>query len=349
MNKTMHTIKSKQQGIVSIMMTFVLMIVISLIVLGLAQLSRREQRQSLDTQLSSQAFYAAESGLNDAVAVLRSLAVSGAAIPSKTSCANSGAYNFNTVIDTANDVSYSCLTIDAAPPVITQTLSSASNAFTLNSDGGVGFATLDFKWTVPTGNNSSNIAACPGGLGTSIFKPVIGGTTWTCPYGVLRVDIVPGSSATSRNGLISGTRTGFLVPTSSGGAVAFSSMPAAGDQYQAKCNPTNCMVTFSGLGEAKYYVRVSELYYEGGTLSISGTTTSGSAANFVGTQARVDVTGKAQDVLRRIVAAVDIDGTNENSNASAAIISGGSVCKRFMVFDTTFNDYSGVVNPGVCP
>jgi len=151
----MQTMKSNQQGIVSIMMTFVLMIVISLIVLGLAQLSRREQRQSLDTQLSSQAFYAAESGLNDAVAVLRDLAVSGAAVPSKTSCTNSGVYNFNTDIDVANEVSYSCLTIDASPPVISQTLSSASNAFTLKSASGAGFSTLDFDWTAPVGNNSA--------------------------------------------------------------------------------------------------------------------------------------------------------------------------------------------------
>jgi len=40
--------QSKQRGMVAIMITMILMIVISLIVLGFAQISRRNQRQSLD-------------------------------------------------------------------------------------------------------------------------------------------------------------------------------------------------------------------------------------------------------------------------------------------------------------
>ena len=61
-------LKQSESGIVSLMMTLVIMLVISLIVIGIAQLSRREQRQALDNQLSTQAFYAAESGVNDAQA-----------------------------------------------------------------------------------------------------------------------------------------------------------------------------------------------------------------------------------------------------------------------------------------
>jgi Tfp pilus assembly protein PilX len=60
------TREDKQAGMVAIMVTMILMIVISLIVVGFAQISRRNQRQALDRQLSTQAFYAAETGVNDA-------------------------------------------------------------------------------------------------------------------------------------------------------------------------------------------------------------------------------------------------------------------------------------------
>jgi len=61
-----ESLQRNQSGMVSIMVTMILMIVMSLIVVGFAQVSRRNQRVALDRQLSTQAFYAAESGVNDA-------------------------------------------------------------------------------------------------------------------------------------------------------------------------------------------------------------------------------------------------------------------------------------------
>ena len=49
-----------------------MIVIISLIVLGFAQLARRNQRQTLDSQLSTQTYYAAESGVNAALRIVRS-------------------------------------------------------------------------------------------------------------------------------------------------------------------------------------------------------------------------------------------------------------------------------------
>ena len=49
------TERAKQRGMASIIITMITMVIITLIVLGFATLSRREQRQSLDRQLSTQA------------------------------------------------------------------------------------------------------------------------------------------------------------------------------------------------------------------------------------------------------------------------------------------------------
>src|SRR5258708_5693843 len=69
--------KSGQQGIVSIIVTIILMLVLTLIVLSFAKVSRREERNALDRQLSTQAFYAAESGINDSTVVIKSWIASG--------------------------------------------------------------------------------------------------------------------------------------------------------------------------------------------------------------------------------------------------------------------------------
>src|SRR5690349_5561347 len=77
---------SRQSGMASIVITMVTMVVISLIVIGFATISRREQRQSLDQLLSSQAFYAAESGIEDATAIIKSTLASGSTPTNKSDC-----------------------------------------------------------------------------------------------------------------------------------------------------------------------------------------------------------------------------------------------------------------------
>jgi hypothetical protein len=57
----------REGGFVSIIVCMIIMTILSLITIGFAQIMAREQRQALDRQLSSQAFYAAESGVNDAL------------------------------------------------------------------------------------------------------------------------------------------------------------------------------------------------------------------------------------------------------------------------------------------
>src|SRR3954463_2749341 len=111
----------KERGMVSILVTMLLMVVITLIVLGFAQISRRNQRQAVDRQLSTQAFYAAEAGINDARNLIKTALSSGATIPAKTDCTNGSgpaAAFYSTLspsLDTPNNVSYTCLMVDPAP------------------------------------------------------------------------------------------------------------------------------------------------------------------------------------------------------------------------------------------
>ncbi len=65
MKSKIHNLNRNQSGIVAFTVTLIMIIVIAMITIAMAQISRREQRQVLDKELSSQAYYAAESGIND--------------------------------------------------------------------------------------------------------------------------------------------------------------------------------------------------------------------------------------------------------------------------------------------
>src|SRR5690554_5996893 len=67
MKKHKLSLKDDQRGIASIVICVFVILILSLVVLDMSRDASREQRQSLDHQLSSQAFYAAESGINDTV------------------------------------------------------------------------------------------------------------------------------------------------------------------------------------------------------------------------------------------------------------------------------------------
>ena len=62
----------------------VLMIVISLLVLGFTEIAQAELRNTTDDQLSIEAYYAAETGVNDAVAVINNDIDNGRSVQNKT-------------------------------------------------------------------------------------------------------------------------------------------------------------------------------------------------------------------------------------------------------------------------
>lgn len=108
--KRHQPIQQDEQGFAAIIVAVILLLVLSLITVGFAAQMRKEQRAALDNQLSTQAYYAAESGINDAVQALGS----GVITTAKQTCPPDPQLPSNTV-NAAENVSYSCLLIDPAP------------------------------------------------------------------------------------------------------------------------------------------------------------------------------------------------------------------------------------------
>jgi len=346
MSKNTRTpVTAKEAGMVSIMVTMILMIVISLIVVGFAQISRRNQREALDRQLSTQAFYAAETGVNDAADLIKTRVQSGQAITAKPSCASSGGgvyAGLSGAIDNPAGVSYTCLMVDPAPrTLVYNSVGSTSIVVPLNAASG-NIANLSLIWNAKS-DSTTPMTGCPGSA-VNAFSTT---SNWNCGYGVLRVDLVPTTGALSHAGLQAGQMTAFLVPTPGGTNTVTYAGGSGNNRVAVRCTNTNCNMTINGLGQPSYYARISSLYRDV-SLQINATNGSGTPVNLTGAQAVIDSTGKAQDVLRRIRVNVPLT-PNRNLLSDYAIQSTDAICKRYVVMDGYFQSYAAAAVPGLGP
>ena len=272
--------RSNQSGMVSIIVTMIIMIVLTLIVTGFAQLSRREQRQALDRQLGAQALYAAESGRNDA----KKLVDAGFAAD-VTSCDASTAPAGLQNRSLGDNVSYTCVLIDQSlDSKDYQNVGVDAVVTSLKYSDGSAIGSFDVQWR----NNAAGGAGFPGSIG---FTPK---SSWTYAASVLRVELVPLSSI-SRASLRNNARVLFLFPVSSGGSNTHA-LGASGEVVATACSGASCTMKITGVTDNDYALRISSLY----AASDITLYPAHPSKEFIGDQYEVDVTGRAGDVLKRV-------------------------------------------------
>jgi hypothetical protein len=325
---------------VALMTTLVLMIVISLVVLGFAQIARRNQRESLDRQLSTQAFYAAETGINDARKIIQEGVNAGLTVTDKTACGGTGGAGFyaglSPDIDPARNVKYTCLLVDAAPKSLQYSnVGATSTVIPLISNSGANIRRVQLDWQTKL-NVTTPLAGCP--TTTDNFVPSTA-ATWTCGFGVMRIDLVPTLGNLTAAALRDNTMTIFAVPFSSGGvtSINFAANTAnANNRIGVACDNTDgCSLRIDipgGSAVSSYHMRVSSIYRDN-SLVVEGQNATGTALEIRGAQAVIDVTGKAQDVLRRVKVAIPLRTTSKNLRSDYAIEMNGSLCKRYAIMD----------------
>lgn len=318
-------LQSTQSGMVSIIVTFIIMIVLTLIVVGFARLSRREQVQSVDRQLNSQAFYAAESAVNDVKQLFADNAVdlNGEYM---TDCDQFIALE-GLEPQLNNNIEYTCLFVDPSPTeIVTRVDIANSQVFPVEGKNGAAINSVTISWQpVDTGNIQ---ASCPTTVGS--FP-----ATWpaACRLGVVRVELVPNDGALNRAELIGGTFTAFLYPDTSGtGSVAYTSgigLGGAGNITSGNCSNDRCSVTITGLTLPNHYIRLSSIY-RSSNVQISAENGSG-PVELANAQSIVDATGRASDVLRRIQVRVSLSGLDGVGFPENALQTRSEICKRYVV------------------
>ena len=330
-----------EEGIVSIVVTLIIMIILTLIVTGFAQLARREQREALDRQLSAQASYAAESGINALKAALPYITQD-----SRTECNDlsitpikgDNPFTSTTLSDSS---SYTCLLFNRKPkelylqdvaddPVITP--------LTLEgSTGPVALDKLNISWKAKDGSTGVNSSA-PGEFPTA--------SLWGKSIGILRLDLIPIPEfpvTITPAGLDAATKSFLLQPQNDGVETKRIGEIKSGDVIGVKCNASpnsGCTFIITDLTLKKYYLRMRSIYNTS-SVTLNNQVPGGvtSTSRFIGAQIEIDSTGRAADVLKRIkVRIVDpnspVSSTKSSNFPEYAFSSNEKLCKRLSLPST---------------
>ncbi len=301
-----------EDGIVAIIVATIIMVILSLLTLGFARLMQNEQRQALDRSLSTQAFYAAESAINEAVSKIQD----GTFTANKDRCAQ-GSTPFTGLVDSSIGSEYTCLLIDQAPASLEYNQSSisttASKIIPLKAEGGTAINRIAINWDDSAITNP--VYSCPS---TPVSLPRLDLWPANSP-GMLRVDIIPADTL-NRQALINDTVSLYLypapaAPVSNPCAVAsidynnHNDSNEKGQLIPVNCQtgyqPRDCDLFIDGLNARQYFIRVRAIYKPSNmSIRIYNNTSPTTPLKIVGVQVKVDATGKASDVLRRIQAHV---------------------------------------------
>ena len=340
-----NTLQKDQRGLVSFMVTIIMMLVISLIVIGFTQVTNRNRREQLDRQLSTQAFYAAESGVNAAIAKINvAISTPGGVMPQNTcsSVVVGGYPTSETNLSITPKVGYTCILVNpVVPSIITNASQQTSSVFPLNPVNSAGVSTnltqLTFTWSTPQGVAASNFNCQSIGRfpKSSIAVP------YMCAFGMLRVDLMYGASGGSAVELAPKTVTLFMQPLVTGiSSPTISDFVSLGSpkgiivgaQYDGASKKTyTAKVSLAGAAQTtQYYARITTLYRDSPRIVVGGSYL-GTPVSFKDAQAIIDVTGKAQDVLRRVQVTVPIH-QYDSIIPEGAVQSTTDVCKRFSTY-----------------
>ena len=326
-----------EQGLVSIMVATILMIILSLITVGFARLMQREQRLSLDRTLSTGAFYAAESAVDEAVNKIQNKNYTS----NKSTCATD--VDFSGQVDSALGASYTCLLIDQSPDTLEYTQGAIkidqSKVIPFSSETGVKIGQISIGWeasSAPSGTTFEDCSIAPTKL------PAF--SSWTNPTGMLRIDVIPADLASmTRQSLIDNTVSLYLYPCNSGGVsvsqIDFASNLPDGTKGQiipVSCatsnTPRDCLLILDKpVGNAKYYIRARSVYKPSDmTIRIYDTTTpTANQLAIKDAQVLIDATGKVNDVLRRIQVRVPVHKTYQVPEY--VIETTDSICKQIQI------------------
>ncbi len=341
------TLRRNESGLAAITVTLIILGIVTLITVGFATLMRREQRQALDQQLSTQAFYAAESGVN----VAREYIDGNLASLTDVNRCEDMPQGITQQSDLGNGVSFSCVLMDVTPTGLQTTIYPDAGSWVMKVETTDGSAvnSLEVNWQVPDQPPADARFAPADWSSTHLLTPE---NEWGNTTGIVRLMLMP--DGTGRNDLITDTYQAFLYPNQ-GNSTTQQAVPAKptpaqqGTFINGNCNVNRepyCKVRLTGLSRSSYYIRLKAIYNPSNIL-VQSFDESNQLQELKNGQAKIDATGKAADVVRRIQVNVPL------TNAGAvfpeyALQTFTTLCKRFYTLPgASVNDIDTANDPNI--
>jgi len=291
-------ISLNEEGIVSILVTIVMMIVLTLLVLGLAQIGLSDQQNALNRQLSTEAYYLAESGINYSIN------------NNYPSICSSGGI----IIDSTTKASIPCVLSSITNNNLYQLNSGQSKVVPLSGTDKIN--SINLSWT---GSNTTAISVnqCKNTLLTIVVS-------WNCPYPILMVNVISADLLQSgknidtlfKENLTDGITTLYLYPYNGNGAGNSSTITSINQIIKVDCHSgTSCSVNINpgsitqNLHE--FYLRITPIY---GSTSIALSGTVINSGTIKSNQTAIDSTGKVGNTSQRLYNRISTSNTTSLSN-----------------------------------
>jgi hypothetical protein len=342
--KQTPTINRDERGFASIVVALILIVVLALMTIAFAQLARREQQNALNKQLASQAYYAAESGINDAYKAIQDwVKTDNLPTVDPNVCVGKGvndtlelrALKNAGTLDDLHGVSYSCMLLDLEPPNIVWGDVSPESDRTASFSATGAVNSMEIVW----GSADKNDTPVPSGTS---FLPKADWASKNYPP-LLEVSLTKMGDTFNRQDLVDNTFTFYLYPSQGSGAgnsVDFEPTKSGKIVKADNCTPrpdTNlpCSVTINninGSANTSYLIHIINHYDQANI--IIGNATAGNGGNgqqqdLTDGPIQIDVTGKARNVLKRLQVNLLL---TPSADLPPGAIEGQSVCKRFGVY-----------------
>lgn len=357
--------KLNNQGFAPLIISVVVIIILSLITVGFVLLMYSNQNNALKLELNNDAYYAAESGINDAIQ-----AIDHGYSSSKTTC---GPVSGNQYLNT-NDINgpndkYSCLLIDETPPnlVYSDVQDSQPTVTVLsNNNSSEHISQLQISWQPAT----SVVNRPPYSFAPSSWFPNCGSSAVTGPCfpskpnwagssspitSVLKVALTPLHSGPLPTNTTN-TLTAFLYPaTTTPSTINYSpntigvkaGSVVSGDCSNYSSSPEACNVTFNlSPAHASNFLLELNSIYNASQVTITGYS-HGNQILFRHSQVVIDSTGDYRGVLKRIQ--VRTSSYNDVGMPADDIASANTLCKQLVAYPTNrTTGLPGDVRNGVC-
>ncbi len=306
----------------SIMFAMFMIIILSLVAIGIASVSRNDQVQTLDKSLSNQAQYAAETAINRTA---RYLVENPNTAPINT-CDDLSVPSelrqplVDAAIDPTISAEITCLLYTTTPTVIVDdNVGNTPAVYSLRTSNGTPISKIKISW-IP-GNTVQN-TVYPANTTSQL---TINGSGDYVP--ILRAALNNGNAA------ISGTKVVYMSPIGGGSGTYNIVANESGGIGAGRCinggsANVNCEITIDIADTTYENVSITSLAGDSG-INIQALDSSDNPVQISGAQMQIDATAKSRDVIKRIVASVPLNETNWRPGFAAN--ASKQLCKNYFL------------------
>lgn len=330
--------KLNQSGAVAMISVVIFSIIITILVSAYARTVINQQRQAINYDLSTRAYYAAESGVQDVIRELKKKDPSGQPVgvakDGQENCKGGSGYlgdNNSGQIGDDSELIITCQLVDLTPNGIRDVTSEdESRLWQLKADN---VSKIDVRWNSKESNENYSL---PGDDGGRLFPQT---TTWSSAAypPVIRVNFIRKVGSNYSQAVY------FVKPSSTAGSsvsISFSQQLDSKVQVAGCQNNSgySCSISFdaaslrSDISQGNIYVVIDGVYGEANY----EVTPLNSANNPVGVAniADIDVTARTGSVSRRVKQQVNLGGSDTYKTGwfnAGALVVGDGICKLFTV------------------